>query len=128
MTKICRFTACILSWIMDHIFILHPGIVPGGDLAKARGADVFRAFFVHSNINAKSAPKAGTDPIMPERQVAAKPGVWFKSKLKPYFEALVRKFERAGDAEMENYLAASQNLADLEDRIRRYERMQSRWY
>jgi len=51
----------------------------------------------------------------------AKQGAWVGSKLKPYFEALVRKFEGGGQAELENYLAASQNLADLEERIRHYE-------
>ena len=63
-----------------------------------------------------------------KQQTRATPSAWVGSKLKPYYEALVRKFERAGDAELENYLAASQNLADLEERIRRYQRTQSPYY
>jgi hypothetical protein len=83
---------------------------------------------VHSNIGAESAPKLEVDAPALVRQASAARSAWIGSKLKSYYEALVRKFARGGQSEMENYLAASQSLADLEERIRRYERMQSRRY
>lgn len=108
--------------------ILQPGTVPGGGAVSAWNAAVFRTPFVRSNMRAEGAPEPGVDAAALERQARAARSVWVGSKLKSFYEALVRKFERAGQAEMENYLAASQNLADLEERIRRYERMQSRYY
>src|SRR5476649_2231772 len=101
--------------------ILQPGTVPGGDTMSAWDAAVSRAPFVRNNMRAESAPERGVDAAALQRQARATSRVWVGSKLKSYYEALVRKFERAGQAEMENYLAASQNLADLEERIRRYE-------
>ncbi len=106
--------------------MLRPGTVPGGDIVSAWNTAMFRIPFVRSKIRAEEASGVGAEAAAPKRHARATPGVWVGSQLKPYFEALMRKFERAGQAEMENYLAASQNLADLEDRIRRYERMQSR--
>jgi hypothetical protein len=106
--------------------ILQPGTVPGGGIASTRAVAIFRTSFVRSNIRAESVPEARVDVAAIEQQARAARSVWIGSKLKSYYEALVRKFARGGQAEMENYLAASQSLADLEDRIRRYERMQSR--
>jgi hypothetical protein len=76
-------------------------------------------------MRAGKRPEAVADTDQPEQRMQARHGAWVGSKLKPYLEALVRKFEGGGQAELENYLAASQNLADLEERIRRYERMPS---
>jgi hypothetical protein len=73
----------------------------------------------------ESAPELGADAVELERQARAARSAWVGGKLKSFFEALVRKFERAGQAEMEDYLAASQSLADLEERIHRYERKRS---
>ena len=106
--------------------IVRPGTLPGGDFISACDEADSRAAFVRSNIRVGRTPEARVDAAVPQPQSRARRSVWVGSKLKPYYEALVRKFERAGQAEMENYLAASQNLADLEERIRRYERMQSR--
>jgi hypothetical protein len=106
--------------------ILQPGIFPGGDAVSTWERALSRTPFVRSNIRAESAPETGVDAGTRARQARVGRSVWVGSKLKSYYEALVRKFEHAGQAEMENYLAASQNLADLEERIRRYERMQSR--
>ena len=106
--------------------IMRPGTLPGGDSVSARDAADSRVAFVRGNMRAERAPEAGDDAAAPRRQARTRRSAWVGSKLNPYYEALVRKFERAGQAEMENYLAASQNLADLEERIRRYERMQLR--
>ncbi len=106
--------------------IVRPGTLPRGDAISASDAADSRACYVRSNIRAERAPEAGVDPAAPQRHARAGRSVWVGSKLKPYYEALVRKFERAGPSEMENYLAASQSLAELEERIRRYERIQSR--
>jgi hypothetical protein len=53
---------------------------------------------------------------------------WAGSKLKAYYQGLVSRFERAGQSQLENYLAASKSLADLEERIRIYERRQSKFF
>lgn len=106
--------------------ILQPGIFPGSIPESDRKAAYFRTEFVRSNMPLENAPDSGVDVVEIERQARAARSAWVGSKLKSYYEALVRKFERAGQAEMENYLAASQSLADLEERIRHYERMQSR--
>ena len=109
--------------------LLQPGIFPGGDAASGEKKGVVRADIVRSNIGADSAPDLEADVARLMRQASAARSAWIGSKLKSYYEALVRKFERAGQSELENYLAASQNLADLEERIRRYQRMQqSRYY
>src|ERR1039458_3137613 len=108
--------------------ILQPGVFPGGDPVNLRKTGTCGADIVHSNIGAESAPKLEVDAPALVRQAIAARSAWIGSKLKSYYEALVRKFARGGQSEMENYLAASQSLADLEERIRRYERMQSRRY
>ena len=105
-----------------------PGSFPGSGAESTSKTAVSREQFVRSNILLESALETGIDAAEPKRQARAARSTWVGSKLKTYYEALVRKFERAGQAEMENYLAASENLADLEERIRRYERMHSRYY
>lgn len=109
--------------------ILRSGTVPGGEAVKAWNAAAFRTNLVRSNIGADSVPKLEVDIATRVRQAGAARAAWIGCKLKSYYETLVRKFACGPQAEMENYLAASQNLADLEQRIRRYERMQaSRYY
>jgi len=77
---------------------------------------------VQSNIRADSAAGPRIDINAIEQRARAERSAYIGSKLRSYYQALVRKFERAGEAGKEDYLAASQSLADLEDRIRRYER------
>lgn len=102
--------------------------VPGGGVMTVWKTACSRASFVRGNIGVESVLEPVVDVGEIERQARAARSAWVGSKLKSYYQALVRKFERAGRAEMENYLAASQSLADLEERIRRYERLQSRYY
>ncbi|MBE0620528.1 MAG: hypothetical protein IH605_08060 [Burkholderiales bacterium] len=80
------------------------------------------------NSPAQRAPEPALNLAAIEERARAARSAWIGSKLKSYYEALVRKFEKAGEAEMENYLAASQSLADLEERIRRYERTRLPYY
>lgn len=108
--------------------ILQPGTFSGDDASGALRTAAFRTHFVRSNMSAESALELEVDIPTIERQARAARAAWIGSKLKSYYEALVRKFARGGQAEMENFLAASQSLADLEERIHRYERMQSRYY
>lgn len=96
----------------------------GGNTISAGNSADCPTIFVQSNTPAQDTLQLGTDFAALERQARAARSAWVGSKLKSFYQALVRKFERAGPAEMENYLAASQNLAQLEERIRRYERMQ----
>jgi len=79
---------------------------------------------VQRTMPAADLAEPAIDFVALERQARAARSAWIGSKLHSFYQALVRKFERAGSAEMENYLAASQSLAELEERIRRYERMQ----
>lgn len=81
-----------------------------------------RLFIVQSNISANTATEPRIDISAIEQRARAERSAYIGSKLLSYYQALVRKFERAGEAGREDYLAASQSLADLEDRIRRYER------
>lgn len=106
--------------------VQEPGIVPGGDAVHSWKMPLFWPFLVRRKIGARSESAAKV--VLPQTRIQAKQSVWVGSKLKSYYEALVRKFESGGQAELENYLAASQNLADLEERIRRYERMHSKYY
>jgi len=85
----------------------------------------YRPDIVHGNIGRKSLVESGVDAAEIERRARAARGVWVGSKLKPYYENLMHKLALGGQAEAERCLAVSQSLADLEDRIRRYERMQS---
>jgi hypothetical protein len=77
---------------------------------------------VQSNINADAAPEPRIDIAVIEQRARAARSAWVGSKLKSYYQALVRKFERAGEAGRDDYLGASKSLADLEERIRRFER------
>ena len=108
--------------------MLQPGTFPGGDTADGDKSATCRSSLVRSNIGTGSAPEPDADVATLERQAKAARSAWVGSKLKSYYEALVRKFARGGPSELENYLAASQNLADLEERILRYQSMQSRHF
>jgi hypothetical protein len=92
--------------------IIHAGPVPGGDIASAWETAISKTPFVQSNIGADSVSEPSLDTAALERRARAARSAWVGSKLKSFYQALVHKFERA----------ASQNLADLEERIRRYER------
>jgi hypothetical protein len=105
---------------------LEPGTVPGSDAPGAWETVAFRATFVRSNMPAEAAPEAGVDVAAIERQASAARAAWIGSKLKSYYEALMRKFARGAEADRDNYLAAAQSLADLDERIHRYQHMQSR--
>jgi hypothetical protein len=104
--------------------MLQPGTFPGGEAADPRKAATNGSSLVRSKIDAESIPEAKA--TAQEHQAKTARGVWRGSKLKPYLEALVRKFALGGPSELEKYLAASQNLADLENRILRYQSLQSR--
>jgi len=108
--------------------VREPGIVPGGDAINSWKVPLFWPFLVRRTMRAGSNSAATAKAVLPKPRTQAKQSAWVGSKLKSYYEALVRKFESGGQAELENYLAASQNLADLEERIRRYERMHSKYY
>ncbi|MBE0613591.1 MAG: hypothetical protein IH604_07995 [Burkholderiales bacterium] len=82
-----------------------------------------KAFIVQSSIRSKNRPAPRIDITGIEQRARAARSAWIGSKLKSYYQALVLKFERAGAAGREDYLAASQSLAELEERIRRQERL-----
>jgi hypothetical protein len=102
--------------------IIHAGLVPGGNVASAWETAISKTPFVRNNGVAENTPAPAIDAGALERSARAARSAWLGSKLKSFYQNLVRKLERAGQSEMENYLAASQNLADLEERIRRFER------
>jgi hypothetical protein len=107
---------------------LQTGTASGELAGKAGNAPDRGVMVVQRNSRLQSAAEAGLDLAAVEERARAARSAWMGSKLKSYYEALVRKYEKAGQAKMENYLAASQNLADLEERIRRYERTPLRYY
>jgi len=108
--------------------MLQPGTFPGGDTASGSETGISSSSLVRSNIGAGSISGSEADVAAQVRQAKTARSAWVGSKLKPYYEALVRKFALGGPSQMEQYLAASQNLADLEDRILRYQNMQSRHF
>ncbi|MBE0625128.1 MAG: hypothetical protein IH606_09990 [Burkholderiales bacterium] len=102
-------------------------IQPSGALLRKGNVSVWdaiasRSLIVQSNMHLNTEPEPRIDINAIEHRARAARSAWIGSKLKAYYQALVRKFERAGEAGREDYLAASQSLADLEERIRRYER------
>lgn len=107
---------------------VRPGIGSGSDAVRPEYEAETRADIVQSNKGVDGAAEPALDLAVIEERARAARAAWIGSKLKPYYEALLRKFARGGQGEMEEFLAASQSLADLEERIRRYERVQSRCY
>lgn len=107
---------------------LQTGTVLSNNARTSWNSAISETSIVHGIIGAEQAPGLEIDLAAIEAQARAARSAWIGSKLKSFYEALVRKFARGGEAEMENYLAASHNLADLDERIRRYERMQLRYY
>ena len=105
--------------------MLLPGTFSGGSAAKTGKPAYSRTYLVQSTIDAKDAPAFAIDLAAIEARARAARAAWVGSALKSMFQAMLRKFERGDQAEMEHYLAASENLSDLELRIRRYERMRS---
>jgi len=83
-----------------------------------------KARIVRSNMPLRDLPPPAIDFREIERQARAARSAWFGDKFKSVCRAVARWVENPRATEMEHYLAASQNLADLEQRIRRYERMQ----
>lgn len=108
--------------------LLKPGIAYSGDAARVQDEAGCVVMMVHRSNAVESAPRPALDLAAIEECARAARTAWVGSKLKPYFEALVRKFALGGPSEMEKYLAASQNLADLEERMRHYERRQLPYY
>ena len=106
--------------------MLQPGTFPGGDVTGTSETSASSMPLVRSNMRIESIAEVEADVDAQVRQAKAARGAWVGSQLKPYFEALMRKFARGGPSEMEKYLAASQNLAELEERIVRFQSMQSR--
>jgi hypothetical protein len=102
--------------------ILQPGTFPGSGIAATGEMALSRAAFVRSTIATEKAPEPGMDIAAIEAQARAARAAWVGSKLKSFYQALVRKFESGAEADLEHYLAASQSLADLEGRIHRFER------
>jgi len=86
----------------------------------------FPTSFVRSNMPAESAVEPYVDFAAIERQARAARSAWVGDKLKSVFQALLRKFERAGPAEASK--ATSHDIARPEERIRRDERMQALYH
>ena len=62
------------------------------------------------------------DPWTIERRAKVLRAAFIRSLFKSFYDRLSRWFDRREMAEREEYLAASQNLAELEARMRRLER------
>ena len=101
------------------------GKIPGNDPERSWKSAPEQPNMMHSNMIIGGAPGSGADFAMIGAHARAARSAWVGSKLKSFYESLVRKFELAGPAEKENYLAATQKLAELEQRIRRFEHMRS---
>ena len=89
-----------------------PGPIGSGTALGTRT----RAVLVHSNMGARWAPDAQALRSGAEFTRTA----YLRNKLELLWTALENWFGRQREREFEDYLADSQNLADLESRMRRY--------
>ena len=107
---------------------MKPGICSSGDDIRVQNKADSGVDIVRSSNPVEGAPEPALDLAAVEECARAARTVWIASKLKSFYHAVVRKFERAGQSDIENYLAASQNLADLEERMRDYGRRRLPYY
>lgn len=107
---------------------LQPASACDGNVSAAPDAAVFQPSVVRRTSDVASATLPRLDLAGIEEQARAARSAWIAGRLEFYYAALVRKFKRAGKSELENYLAESRDLADVEERLRRYERRHLPYY
>jgi hypothetical protein len=92
-----------------------PGPIGSGTVLDARS----RAILVQSNMASDWTPDA-PDALAVRNRAEFMRTAYLRAKLEAFWDAIEGWFERQQDRELEDYLADSQNLADLETRMRRH--------
>jgi hypothetical protein len=92
-----------------------PGPIGSGTVLGARS----RPVLVHSNMGTRWTPPA-PDALTLRNGAEFTRAAYLRNKLELLWSALENWFARQHERELEDYLADSQNLADLETRMRRH--------
>lgn len=102
--------------------ILRPDAAFGEPAVKVFRSPAPAADFVRSNIQAEAANETALDIHAIEQLARRHRSVVLARMLKTLFTAIGDWFERNENFERDNFFAASENLADLEQRQRHFER------
>lgn len=102
--------------------ILRPDAAFGEPAVKVFRSPAPAADFVHSNIQAEAANETALDIHAIEQLARRHRSVVLAGMVKAMFKAIGDWFERHENFERDNFFAASENLADLEQRQRHFER------
>jgi hypothetical protein len=99
--------------------VLSRSITPGPIGSGTALGGLSGPVLVHSNMSAKWGPAAVDVQALRSRAEFMRT-TYLRARLEAFWTALENWFARHHDRELESYLADSQNLADLEARMRRY--------
>jgi len=102
--------------------ILRPDAALGEPAVKLFKSPAPAADFVRSNIQAKAANETALDIHAIEQAARNLRSAELARLAKAMFKAIGEWFERQETFERDNFFAASENLADLEQRQRHFER------
>jgi hypothetical protein len=108
--------------LYENDTLLRPDAAFGEPAAIVFKTPAPAAGFVRSNIQAKAANDTALDLRAIEQTALAMRGAAFARLLKAAYTAVVDWLERIDTLERDNFFAAAENLADLENRQRHYER------
>jgi hypothetical protein len=103
--------------------VLGRALTPGPIYRRGQPEAVSRADLVQSNMSMEWVPEtpAGIPDIQAiRRRAEAMRTAYIRGKVEAVFAALENWYARLRQREFEEYLAGSQNLAELESRMRRY--------
>jgi len=102
--------------------ILRPDAAFGEPAVKVFRSPAPAPSFVHSNIQVEAANLTALDIHAIEQAARRARSIELARMLKTMFAAIGDWFERNENFERDNFFAASENLADLEQRQRHFER------
>lgn len=102
--------------------ILRPDAAFGEPAVKVFKSPAPAQDFVHSNIQAEAANETALDIHAIEQLARRHRNAELARLLKAAYTAVADWFERNENFERDNFFAASENLADLEQRQRHFER------
>ena len=102
--------------------ILRPGAALGEPAAATRKTPATRASIVRSNIGLEAANESTLDIAVIEQDARNQRNIKFGHIVKSLFTTIGAWLERNENRERDHFFAASDNLADLEQRQRHFER------
>ena len=102
--------------------ILRPDAALGESAVKVFRSPAPAVDFVQSNIQAQAANETALDIHAIEQLARKQRSIMIAKMLKSMFKAIGDWFERSENFERDSFFAAAENLADLEQRQRHFER------